>query len=423
MSYKTDRLTDLFPSAYAAADSESLLYKLLDAIGAELMVADDAVKRLLKSHWVDYASDAALDGLGATFGVSRRLLRDGTMEDDKAFRRRLKSVVPLFTGGGTVSAVRGAVRSALGLPFDLDQLNLPPRLAGLRQDLERLVVLEEFSPTFERVLEDTVVESVGASRLTLVIDIPSVQEDRPRIAWTFTSGGGRLLSLELAGTGTGVMAEPELLVPEGKSLHLSAEANGRLSAAIDQDDVTPYFTNLDGTVPAILPDVPAGRSEWLFQARSGVFDTSTFDGGETFDLPRFRVELSWVRRQPLTFDVSVPYDLEGVVKQLQGRHGYAGEVFAFEGLPRELIQDVVDQTRAAGVRGSVHFSLEFFETHDQSERLTRQGSHRQVEDAAAREALAVGSVDTRVETHGLGEVFALGGVFDVATLDTNFAFQ
>jgi hypothetical protein len=130
-----------------------------------------------------------------------------------------------------------------------------------------------------------------------------------------------------------------------------------------------------------------------------------------------------VRRQPLTFDVYVPYFLNEVVAQLQERHGYKGELFVFQGLPLEQIQEVVDQTRAAGVRGSVHFSLEFFETHDQSERLTRHGSHRQEEDAAAREALAVGSVDTRVETHGLGEVFALGGVFDVATLDTNFAFQ
>jgi hypothetical protein len=423
MSYKTDRLTDLFPSTYAATDSESLLYKLLDAMGAELMVADDAVKRLLKSHWVDYASGAGLDGLGATFGVGRRVLRDGTTENDDAFRRRLRSVVPLFTGGGTVSAVRGAVRSALGLPFDLNQLNLPDRFAGLRDDLDALVVVEEFSPTVERVLEDAVVETGGASRLTLVIDIPSIQEDRPRIAWTFTSGGGRLLSLEVAGTGVGVKAEPELIVPEGKSLLLSAEANGRLSASIDLDDITPYFTNLDGTVPATLPDVPAGRSEWIFQARSGVFDTSAFDGGESFDLPRFGVELSWVRRQPLTFDVYVPYFLQEVVTQLQERHGYTGELFVFQGLPLDQIQEVVDQTRATGVRGSVHFSLDFFETHDQSERLTTQGRHQRVEDAAARESLAVGSVDSRVETHGVGEIFALGGVFDVATLDTNFAFQ
>ena len=43
MAYKTDRLVDLFPDAYAARDRESLLYKLLDAAGAELMEADESI--------------------------------------------------------------------------------------------------------------------------------------------------------------------------------------------------------------------------------------------------------------------------------------------------------------------------------------------------------------------------------------------
>src|SRR5919202_1702631 len=420
MSEKTGRLVELFPDAYAATETESLLYKLLDAIGAEFMVADAAVKRLLKSHWVDYAEGAALDGLGAIYGIGRRLLLGGTPETDEAFRLRLKSVVPLFTGGGTVRAVRGAVRSALGLPFDLDQLNLPPGYEALRQDLEQLVVVEEFSPTVERVLEDAVAPVGDASELTLVVDIPAVQEDRPRIVWTFTDGGGRLLSLELVGANAGVKAEPDLVVPAGKSLVLSAEANGLLSAAIDLDDVTRYFTNLDGTVPAILPDVPAQRSEWTFRARSGVVDISAFDGADTFDLPRFRVELAWLRRQPLTFDVHVPYFLQEVVAALRERHGYTGELFVFQGLPPEAIQQVVDQTRAAGVRGSVQFTLDFFETHDQAEQLAFRADHRLAEDAGATETLVVGSVDARVETHQIGEVFALGGVFDVATFDTDF---
>src|SRR5215218_6552847 len=98
MSYKTERLTDLFPDAFAAGDRESLLYKLLDAVGAEFMDADEALKRLLKSHWVDYAEGAGLDGLAATFGVTRRRLRGGDLESDDAFRQRLKSIVPLFAG-------------------------------------------------------------------------------------------------------------------------------------------------------------------------------------------------------------------------------------------------------------------------------------------------------------------------------------
>src|SRR5260370_30595568 len=120
MSYKTDRLVDLLPDAYAAAERESLLHQLLDVVGAELMVADAAVKRLLKSHWVDYATGAALDGLGAIYGVARRSLRDGSLETDAAFRQRLRSVVLLFTGGGTHPPGKGARRAPPPPPF-------PPR--------------------------------------------------------------------------------------------------------------------------------------------------------------------------------------------------------------------------------------------------------------------------------------------------------
>src|SRR5215472_4349325 len=129
MSYKTDRLVALLPDAYGALDRESVLYKVLDVFGSELITADGKVKDLLKSHWVRYAAGAALDGLASIYGVERRILRGGQPEPDDAFRTRLQSVVPLFTGGGTVKAVLGAVRSALGLPFDLNQLQIPDSFA------------------------------------------------------------------------------------------------------------------------------------------------------------------------------------------------------------------------------------------------------------------------------------------------------
>ena len=45
--------------------------RLADAIGRELIGEDEAIKALLKSHWLDYASVPALDGLAATFSVTR----------------------------------------------------------------------------------------------------------------------------------------------------------------------------------------------------------------------------------------------------------------------------------------------------------------------------------------------------------------
>lgn len=427
MSYKTKALLNTLPDAYAIDDAESLLYKLLDAVGAELMVADEKVKRLLKSHWVNYADGPALDGLAAVYGVRRRTLRDGlTREPDDAFRTRLKAVVPTFAGGGTRQAVLGAVRSAFGLPFDLRDLNLPDDYDALRADIERLIVLEEFSPRIETLVDDHVTESEDASQLTLVVDVPTVRETKPRILWTFHGSDGRQrMSVELVGTTQGIKTTRDgLVVPADEPLTLSAGAEGLLSARLAGEDVSRFFVNLDDSAPAIMPEVPRTRSEWRFRAQSGLLDTSKFDSDELYDLPEFAIEMSWWRYEPLTFDVRVPYFLERSVKQLAQQHGYEGAVFAFQELPPEHIQDVVDQTRAAGVRGHVHFSLNWAENHDQyEERAVIEGHHRTSEDAAAVDSLSVGSFNREAEAQDLGEVFVIGGVWDVSTFDGAYGFE
>ena len=424
MSYKTDELARLLPDAYATDDAESLVYKMLDTAGAELMVADEKLKALLKSHWVDYASGPALDGLGAIFGVERRVLQSGGLESDGQFTLRLKAVVPLFTGGGTVKAVVGAVRSALGLPFDLEALNLPPGQDALREDIEKLVTLTEFSPASERLVDNAVSETGGASELTLVVEVPTVREVTPRVEWTFLAGGGRLLSLERLDSGTGVKADEGLVVPRSGSLVLSADEHGRLIATIGADDVSELFTNLDGTTPALLPEVPPQRSEWRFRAQSGLYDIGAFDGDDTYDLPTYQVEMSLTRYQPLTFEVYVPYFLQNSVDALKERHEFSGDLFVFQGLPRERIQDVVNQTRAAGVRGNVIFTLDFYETHDhREEECATLAVHRASENMAAADAFTLGSFNREAEAHDVGDVFVIGGVWDVATFDGSFGLQ
>jgi hypothetical protein len=427
MSYKTDELTNVLPDAYAVDDAESLIYKLLDALGAELMTADEKVKRLLKSHWVNYAEGPALDGLAAVFGVRRRLLYDGvTLESDDAFRTRLKAVVPTFAGGGTREAVLGAVRSAFGLPFDLRDLNLPENYDALRTDIESLIVLEEFSPTEERLVDDHIVEKDDATELMLVVDIPTVREVRPRIRWTFRGGDGRQrMSVELVGTGAGIKTVREgLVVPANELVTLSADDGGTLSARLAGEDVSRFFVNLDDSAPAIMPEVPRTRSEWRFRAQSGLLDTSKFDSEEMYDLPEFAVEMSWWRYEPLTFDVRVPYFLDRSVKDLAQQHDYEGVVFEFQELPPERIQEVVDQTRAAGVRGHVHFSLNESENHDQYEESTViEGLHSASEDAAAADSLSVGSFNREAEVQDIREVFVIGGVWDVSTFDGGYGFQ
>lgn len=425
MSYKTDRLIDLFPHVYAAHDSTSLLYKLLDAIAAELMQADETVKRLLKSHWVAYAEGPALDGLGAIFAVTRRTLRDGMPETDAAFRQRLQSVVPLFTGGGTRQAVLGAVRSALGLPFDLDQLGLPPEQDALRREIEDLVTLEEFAPTRAIIRGTTVTLRDDASELQLDLTPETVREGQPEIHWLFTRGSGRNLELRVAEQG--IRAAPELLVPPNQPLILTNDENGHLRAQIGRQEVTRFFTNLDGSRPARLPPVPRERSTWIFHARSGIFDAphTEASGGfdhDTFDLPQFQVELLWVRYQPLTFAVRVPYFLRQTVEQLRARRGYTGNLLVFEGLPPEAIPAVVDQTRAAGVQATVSFSLYFVETHNQTDALRLSGTSHHTETLELDAILRVGSLKSLQEQHDTRDRLRIGGVLDLATFDGDYGF-
>jgi hypothetical protein len=420
MSYKTDRLLALFPAAYGATDRESLLYKLLDVIGAEFMTADAKIKDLLKSHWVRYATGPGLDALGSIYNVERRILRDGTPESDEAFRSRLQSIVPLFTGGGTVEAVLGAVRSALGLPFNLDDLKIPANYQALRSDIENLVTIQEFSPVAQRVLGSTVTEVANASELVLVVDVPTVSESRPRIDWTFDQGDGRALRLERMDTATGVRSLDGFTVPAGKTLTFSADADGQLSAVLDGTDVSASFVNLNGSTPAILPMAPVTRSEWKFRSRSGFFDLAVFDGPGAFDLPDFHVALSLILFQPLTFEVRVPFFLQQAVQDLKAHYRYRGDLLVFQGLPPERIQEVIDQTRAAGVKGSIQFTLNFIDGQNQDERFHAAWIHSVREDAGAADSLLVSDVNDRTESQDANEHFAIGAVFDISNFDHGY---
>jgi hypothetical protein len=418
---KTDRLAALFPDAYAANDRESLLYKLLDSFGAELLLADDAIKRLLKSHWVNYAEGAALDALGAIYGVQRRQLRDQAQyEGDEAFRLRLKSTVRVYAGGGTRAAVLGAVRAALGLPYRLEELALPPEFAALRGEIEQLIRLVEFSPRADRLASSAVAEVGGASRIALEVDAATVQAARPRIEWRFTQGGGRRLRLQIGDQGW--KADERLIIPPGSQLVLSSEESGLLSATLDGRAITAQFSSLSGG-PPIMPAVPPGRSEWLFSAVSGLYDIGVFDQADSFDLPLFSVELIWISQEPLTFDVFVPYFLEQAVATLAQRRGYTGKLLVFSGLPPERIQEVIDQTRAAGVRGSVHFTLNFYDDHQMRDLLLIAGGHAARETHEQSDSLAVGSINQAAEIHDQEDRLVIGAVFDISPFDSSHGFM
>ena len=427
MSYKTNRLINLLPDVLASEEPTTLLHKLLDAAGYELVQADDRIKALLKSHWVDYANGPALDGLGAIFGVERRRLPDGTPEPDESFRLRLKSTVSLFTGGGTRAAVLGAVRSALGLPFNMKQLQVPE---ALRQDLENLIVLNEFTPNPERFFDELTGPPPG--ELLLNVPVISVRTVYPTVVWRFTNGAGRRLRLRELSSSTGFGSLDELIVPTGAALRLTADESGVLGAFLDVTDeitnVTSFFQSTDGAdnltgSPARMPPVPEQVSNWRFTAFGALYDVSTFDSEDTFDRPLFSVDMNWLSFSPLTFEVLVPYFLDAEIERLKQLHNYDGEIFFFEGLDFDSIQTVVNQTKAAGVSGVVQFSLTFSEIHELAEQFALQGRFRFEEDADPLEQLSVRSGAQLSETHDVESRFALGGIFDVSVFDGDFGFN
>jgi hypothetical protein len=436
MSFKTDRLAALLPEVFASRDRDALLHRFIDALDA-----DAAVKDLLKSHWINYSSDGGLDGLAALFGVERRRLPNGDPETDETFRPLIKSTVPSFVGGGTVEAIKGAVRAALGLPYNLTLLErqltdssgkLPDNAKILLDGLRSLVQIEEFAPKAEVVLGHAA-PGINGSSVSLDVNFSTIQPDPPRIEWLFSKGSGRRLSLILEDTGAGIRSKPGFQVPQGATLLLANSASGQFTASIGTSDVSGHFTDIDGTSPPQLPAVPQGASRWTFSSGgSGFFDVSTFDQGQTFDAAEFQVRMAWLRYQPLVFDVIVPYFIDKAVQTLINTTQYQSRFNLFQGMSLDTIQRVVDRNRAAGVRGTVQYSLKLpaestdgtpWEDHKVAERFSGDLENTHLETQAADESLLVGALENSSENHAIEERFAIGGVFGVAVFDGAFGFQ
>lgn len=441
MSFKTNRLVALFPDVYAPRDRDALLHRFLDAIGNELMNADTAAKNLLKSHWINYTEENGLDGLAALFGVKRRRLPDGSVEADDTFCPLIKTTVPSFIGGGTVEAIKGAVRAALGLPYDLELLEkqladangvLSDDARLLVDGLKSLVQIEEFSPKAEVILGHASPGDDGSS-VALDVNFSTVQPVPPSIEWTFSKGNGRRLSLVLQDTGEGIESKSGFQVPEGETLLLANSAVGKFTASMGTSDVTNAFTDIDGSSAPQLPAVPQGTSRWAFtSAGSGFFDVSHYDNQQTFNAAEFTVKMAWIRYQPLVFDVIVPYFVDKAVQSLVTASQYQSQFNLFKGMSLVAIQQVVDRSRAAGVRGMVQYSLNLprestddnpWEDHTITETLSGDVEDSHVEVQEASETLLVGALNNNSENHEAKECFVIGGVYNVAVFDGSFGFQ
>lgn len=266
----TQRITDRLPEFYKAREKSSLLKQFLDGFGQSLGEAERDIYRIMRDHWVDTAKGTGLDELGAVFLTKRH-----PSEEDEPYRRRIKRALQEYKGGGTVEAIRLALRSLL-VPLG-DQ-----------------VEIVEFPPTPARL--DLEVSS-GDTWKVSSLGIRSVV---PAVTIKIESADAEARDPQVLNKTTGQSIGLRGILKSGQELNIE---DGR--ATIDNQVVTDRLTS------TAAPAIPRYESEWQYteflQGKIGVFDRGTFD--EAFfatPLPRVRIGFNWITMKASTVEVRIP---------------------------------------------------------------------------------------------------------------------
>jgi hypothetical protein len=106
---KINFILDNMPDLYNK-EQDSNLYKILNAISKELDTFVSNTEEVKKAKFVDFATSSDLDKIASILNLKRF-----NNESDDSFRSRIKSRVPSFIGGGTISALKQVVNNYLGV--------------------------------------------------------------------------------------------------------------------------------------------------------------------------------------------------------------------------------------------------------------------------------------------------------------------
>jgi hypothetical protein len=255
---------------------------------------------ILRAHWVDTATGADLDRLGAVLSIARK-----TGESDLDFRGRLKTAIIGYSGGGTRGSIRMMVRIALRLPEDypVTIVENPP---------VRMKKTWKVGANGEWEVDP---RSIAACRpeISLTVETPGVKITDPTI---------RNLDTGEAITFTGEMARGDVLtLTDGRATFNGKDETRRLSAAA-----------------AIV--LPREKTRWQYSeavgSNIGVFDRAKFDKSVYAVDIVTAVTFEWTASEPASFEVQVPRAaLEGA------------------GLGAEYVQGLLDSLKASGVKGVV----------------------------------------------------------------------
>ena len=301
---RTRRIVDRLPGFYRAWDPESVMYKVLFAVGVGLSEPHGDLSIIMKSHWVDTAFTTDLDLLGSIFDLSRN-----RNEADEAYRVRIKNAVQGFKGGGT----KESIVALMGV------------FLGLRPD-ERIEVRE--NPPRPLQIEKQVV-----SGDSWTLGSMSTEDATPAIEVGVGGKGLSIVDPVLTNADTGERLRFEGELKSGQRLSVSGG-----SAELDGTDVSdrlPFKT---------VPRLPRGGSRWSFEevlaAKVGRFDRSTFDGSVfAVPVPATTVRFSWVGREPASFIVDVP-----------------SSALERNGLSKGDAEELLNIIKAAGIKATVGVS-------------------------------------------------------------------
>ncbi len=299
---KAERMAERFPRFHKVWDHDSVLFKFLTAFALTLEEQRKDLFGIMRAHWVDTAYGIDLDLLGALFRLRRRV-----NESDEDLRRRIKTFIAEFRGGGTIHSILTVTRLFLGLKDDenLILLENPPT----RITIEKKVKNGDTLLISSRSINDE------EAALTLSLEEKDLEVEDPSLTNMDTN-----YSVKFNGR---MRSGQTLLIKNGK-----AELDGR---------------DVSDKVSTTSVKLPRKASTWMYQealsAKIGRFDQAYFDRHifET-DVPGAQLQLDWTARLLAAFELKVP-----------SRH------LERTGIAKEDFKELVNAIKAAGIKAIVTY--------------------------------------------------------------------
>jgi hypothetical protein len=269
---RLDRIFERLPRIYDYREEDAIFFKIMDSISQDLDEFGKGLVDLMKSHWVDSASQEDLDSLGSMLQCVRIM-----GEDDKIFRARLKRTVKEYIGGGTVSAIEESVRALIRA-----------------KERDEVVVIEH--PQTARSEEFRVM-----SGDTWSIDSLSIHDELPTIT-IIVEEEGEVNKPTIMNTETNESITYSGVIKSGQRLTLSSD-----HSELDEEDMTKQVSCEN------FPHLLRAGSTWKYSESLsgvlGVFDSSKFDEHTfTKGVPYVGIYFEWTSNPPATFEVQVKSD-------------------------------------------------------------------------------------------------------------------